>query len=347
MSVLFRRLMAIALGLGLLLAALIAVRAPAHAQAPATQERDVRFVLDFISLGRHAPWYVALGKGYFKEEGLNVTIMPSKGTADAIRAVVSGLADIGFIDVPSLVASGSAGSAIKIVAVNYQKPPYCVFSLDPGANITEPKQMAGLEFGSSTASFLPKIMQAFMEMNGVDSKTLKVVNIEGAARVPMLAARKVAAIDQFIMGEPAIRRAVTDATPKCLFLGDYGLEIYSNSIGTSEDYLTKNPEVVKKFVHAALRGWQYTLSHPQESAQIQVQFVKALDPQIIAEEIAILKRVAVTPEVEKSGYGTVSLERMKKTVDFINNNIDVPGEKLTAEQIYRPGFLPAEPVLPK
>src|SRR5262250_2818347 len=114
-------------------------------QSPAAQaqERDVKFVLDFISLGRHAPWYVALGKGYFKEEGLNVTITPSKGTADAIRSVVSGLADIGFIDVPSLVASGAAGGAVKIVAVNYQKPPYCVFSLDPGANITEPKQMAG------------------------------------------------------------------------------------------------------------------------------------------------------------------------------------------------------------
>ena len=228
--------------------------------AARAEDRDVKFILDFISLGRHAPWYVALGKGYFKEEGLNVSIMPSKGTADAIRAVVSGIADIGFIDIPSLVASGSAGGAIKIVAVNYQKPPYCVFTLDPGANVTEPKQLANLEFGSSTSSFLPRIVQAFMEMNGVDSKTLKVVNIDGAARVPMLAARKIPSIDQFIMSEPAIRRAVTDAKPKCLFLGDFGLDIYSNSIGTTEEYLTKNPDVVKKFVRAALRGWQYALA---------------------------------------------------------------------------------------
>src|SRR5215204_5034111 len=89
------------------------------------QERDVKFVLDFISLGRHAPWYVALAKGYYKEEGLNVTILPSKGTADAIRSVVTGVAEIGFIDVPSLVASGSGGKGIRIVAANYQKPPYC------------------------------------------------------------------------------------------------------------------------------------------------------------------------------------------------------------------------------
>ena len=121
--------------------------------AAQAQERDLKFVLDFISLGRHAPWYVALGKGYFKDEGLNVTIMPSKGTADAIRTVATGGAELGFIDIPSLVASGSAGSAVKIVAANYQKPPYCIFTLNPGANVTEPKQMAGLELGSSTASF--------------------------------------------------------------------------------------------------------------------------------------------------------------------------------------------------
>ena len=100
--------------------------------AAQAQERDVKFVLDFISLGRHAPWYVALGKGYFKDEGLNVTIMPSKGTADAIRTVATGGAELGFIDIPSLVASGSAGSAVKIVAANYQKPPYCIFTLESG-----------------------------------------------------------------------------------------------------------------------------------------------------------------------------------------------------------------------
>ena len=72
---------------------------PTAAQA---QERDLKFVLDFISLGRHAPWYVALGKGYFKDEGLNVTIMPSKGTADAIRTVATGGAELGYgIKLPS------------------------------------------------------------------------------------------------------------------------------------------------------------------------------------------------------------------------------------------------------
>lgn len=331
----FKRLLAAALGAACLMSA------TAQAQA-----QDVKFILDFISLGRHAPWYVALGKGYFKDEGLNVTILPSKGTADAIRSVATGTTELGFIDIPSLVAAGSAGATVKIVAVNYQKPPYCIFSLNPGANIDSAKKLLNLELGSSSASFVPKIWAAIMEMNGIDSKTMKVVNIDGAARVPMLASRKVPAIDQFIMGEPSIRRAVPDAKPVCLFAGDLGLEIYANSIGVNEDYLKKNPEVVKKFVRAALRGWKDALANPKEAAQIQVQHVKALDPQIIVEEIEILRRIAVTPEVQKNGLGYVTMARMRNTVDFINKNIEVPGSKLTAEQIYAPGYLPEKPILP-
>ncbi len=329
-----KRLMAAAVALGL------------SASAAAAQERDVKFVLDFISLGRHAPWYVALGKGYFKEEGLNVTIMPSKGTADAIRTVVTGGAEFGFIDIPSLVAAGSAGSVVKIVAANYQKPPYCVFSIDNGANIDSAKKLEGLELGSSSASFMPKIWQAIMEMNGIDSKTMKIVNIDAPARVPMLASRKVQSIDLFLMSEPSIKRAITDGKPVCLFAGDLGLEIYANSIGVHEDFLKKDPEVVKKFVRAALRGWKYTFEHPEEAAQVELQYVKALDPKIIVEEIEILRRVAITPDVQKNGYGSMTLERMKTTVDFINSHIDVPGEKLTAEQIYAPGYLPATPITP-
>jgi NitT/TauT family transport system substrate-binding protein len=187
---------------------------------------------------------------------------------------------------------------------------------------------------------------AFMKMHGLDPATLKVVNIDGASRVPMLAARKVQAIDLFVMSEPAIRRAVKDAEPKCLLLGDYGLDIYSNSIGVKEEFLQKNPEVVRGFVRAALRGWKDALANPEEAAKLQVQFVKALDPQIIAEELTIVRRLAVVPDTEKNGFGAMNKDKMKRTVDFINNNVDVQGAKLSADDIIREGYLPKDPVRP-
>ena len=311
------------------------------------QDKEIKFALDFIPLGRHAPWYVALSKGYFKEEGLNVSILPTKGTADAVRYVESGLAEFGFIDIPSLVASGAAGSNIRIVGSVYQKPPYCVFSLNPGANVSSPKDMVGLEIGSSNASFMPRIYAAFMKMNNLDPSTLKIVNIDGSARVPMLVSKKVAAIDQFIMGEPSIKRAAGEGTQaKCLLLGDYGLDIYANSIGVREDFMKANPNVVKGFIRAAYRGWKDALANPAEAAKIQVQYLKALDPQIIEAEVQILRRITVTPEVTANGFGVMSLDKMRRTVQFINDNVDVTGTKLTAEGIMVQGYLPSPAIKP-
>jgi NitT/TauT family transport system substrate-binding protein len=313
--------------------------------APA-QERKITFTLDFIALGRHAAWYVPITKGYYKQEGLDVTVVPSKGTADAIKNVDSGVAQIGFIDVPSLVAAGGAAAAVKMVAVNYQKPPYCVFSLNPGANVTSPKDMVGLEFGSSTASFMPRIAMAFMKMHGLDSSTLRVVNIDGAARVPMLAARKVQSIDQFVMSEPGIRRAVKDAEAKCMLFGDHGLDIYSNGIGVREDFLQQNPDAVRGFIRAALRGWKDAMSNPEEAAKIQVQFVKALDPGLIVDELRIVRRLAVTPDTEKEGLGAMNRAKMARSVEFMNTNVEISGRKLTVDDIFRPGYLPNPPIRP-
>src|SRR5260370_250251 len=64
---------------------------------------DITFALDFIILGRHAPFFAALENGYYKEEGLNVKFIPTKGTSDTIQNVESGVSQLGFIDVPSLV----------------------------------------------------------------------------------------------------------------------------------------------------------------------------------------------------------------------------------------------------
>ena len=108
-----------------------------QAQAQEKKLTDITFSLDFITLGRHAPFYVAIDKGYYKEEGLNVNIIQAKGTAQGIQNVESGIAQIGFTDIASLVVARAEGSTVKAVAVIYQKAPFCFFSLDPGANVTK------------------------------------------------------------------------------------------------------------------------------------------------------------------------------------------------------------------
>jgi NitT/TauT family transport system substrate-binding protein len=315
---------------------------PARAQ----KLTDITFSLDFIVLGRHAPFYVAIEKGFYKEEGLNVSIIPAKGTAAAIQNVESKVAQLGFIDVPSLVIGRAGGSTVKVVSVIYQKAPFTIFSLDPGANVTSLKDMEGLTIGSHSGSFLSNIMRAMMRKNGLDPSKLDVINIEPSARVAMLAARKVPSVDFYIISKPGIERAVEGAKVRALLLSDFGLDLYSNGIGATEEFLKENPDTVKKFVRATLRGYQYSFKHPAEAATLQRKTAKALQEDITVEELKIVEELTVTPDVKQNGLGWFSPERMKSSTDWMVENGGFPKEKAPKpEEVYATGFLPEKPIM--
>lgn len=310
--------------------------------------KNVTFSLDFIPLGRHAPWYVGVEKGFYKAEGLNVKIITSKGSSAVIQAVESGLADIGFVDVPGVAFGRAGGSTIKVVAVNYQKAPYAIFSLDTGANVTTAKQLEGLVLGSGAGSFTPKVIQGFMAQKGLDPTKLKIANVAPPARASMLLSGKVPAIDFFVMSGVglSIGAKKAGANLRTYLLGDNGLSLYSNGIGAKESYIKANPDVMKKFVRASLKAWQFTLRNPSESAKMQIRHIKALKEDIIVKEIAIIGNLAVTEDTKKHGLGWFSKAKMRESLDFVRQYAPPKGTLPAVEDIYLEGFLPSQPVLP-
>ncbi len=317
------------------------------AQAQDKKLTDITFSLDFITLGRHAPFYVAIDKGFYKAEGLNVKVIPAKGTAQAIQNVESGIAQIGFTDIASLVVARAEGSTVRVVSVIYQKAPFCFFSLDPGADVTSLKQFEGLTVGSNTGSYISNIARAMMRKNGLDPSKLKVESIEPSARIAMLATHKVPAIDFFIITKPAVERAVKDAKVVTFLFADHGLDLYSNGIGAKESYLKEHPDIVKGFVRATLKGYQYAFKHPEEAADIIQKYAKALNKDITLKELQIVKDLVVTPDTEKNGLGSFTLARMKSSVDWMAENGGFAKEKAPkVEDVYATGFLPKNPILP-
>ena len=87
--------------------------------AAGAQERKITFTLDFIALGRHAPWYVPIAKGYYKHEGLDVTVYPLEGHRGPIKNVDRRGADR-LLDVRAWSRAARRRGGQE-VAVNYQK----------------------------------------------------------------------------------------------------------------------------------------------------------------------------------------------------------------------------------
>jgi len=323
-----------------------ALPAPAAAQTPALTK--VVFSLDFIPLGRHAPWYAALAEGYFKDEGLDVSIIPSQGTAQVIQAVESGTANIGFVDVPSVVIARANGSKLKMVAVNYQKAPYAIFSLSTGANVTQAKQLEGLTLGSGAGSFTPKVIQGFMAQKGLDPSKLTISNVAPPARATTLLSGNVPAIEFFVMAKPGLEAGAKTANAelRTFLLADHGLELYANGIAATDDYIAKNADVLKRFTRAALKGWKFALANPEKAAADQIKYVPSLKPDVIVAEIKVVAGLAITPDTKQHGFGWFDPNKMQANIDFVSKYVGISGTAPKAADISATGFLPSPPVMP-
>lgn len=330
------------------LAAIIVASATLPAVAQTKPLTKVVFTLDFIPLGRHAPWYAAIAEGFYKEEGLDVSIIAGQGGAKSIQAVASGTATLGFMGVPEVALARAGGANVRLVAVNYQKAPIAVFSLNPGANVTSVKQLQGLTLGSGSGSFTPKILAGFMAQNGLDPKSLTVVNIAPPARASALLTRNVPSIEFYVMSKPGLEAGAKGAGASLTTFvpGDHGLELYSNGIGVTDAYLAKNPEVVKGFVRASLKGWKFTLEHPDKAAEDEIKFIPTLKPEVIKAEIEIIRNLAVTPDVEKHGLGWFDPAKIKTNLDFVAKYIGINGTPPAATDLYATGYLPNPPIKP-
>ncbi len=338
-----------ALAAAFAVASVVAIRPDGAAAQGAPQTlTKVVFSLDFIPLGRHAPWYAAISEGLFKAEGLDVSIIPSQGGANVIQNVAAGTANLGFMGVPEVAIARSTGAKLKMVAVNYQKQPIAVFSLQSGANITTAKQLEGLTLGSGSGSFTPKILQGFMAGNGLNPSTLHVADIAPPARPGALITKKIPSIETFIMGKPGLEQAANDAHEKLqtFMPADHGLQLYSNGIGVTEEYLSQNPKVVRGFVRAALKGWKFALDNPAKAAQDELQFVQSLKPEVIAAELKIVRDLVVTPDTQQHGLGWFDPAQIKANVDFVAKYIGITGTPPAPADMYATGFLPDPPIKP-
>jgi NitT/TauT family transport system substrate-binding protein len=235
-----------------------------------------------------------------------------------------------------------------MVAVNYAKAPYAIFSLSTGANVTQPKQLEGLNLGSGAGSFTPKIIQGFMTQHGLDPTKLKISNVAPSARATTLLSGQIPAIEFFVMAKPALEAGARagNAELRTLLLADHGLDLYSNGIATTDDYLAKNPDVVKRFVRAALQGWKFALANPDKAASDEIKYVATLKTDAIVSEIKIVADLAVTADTRKNGLGWFDREKLKSNVDFVAKYIGVAGQAPTATDVYATGFLPTPPIAP-
>src|SRR5882762_9861827 len=179
---------------GLALISVLALAAIATTQAAGAQAKG-RFTLDWIPGSTHSAFFVALQKGYYKAEGLDVSIDRGKGSAEVVRQLAAGTYDMGFPDINVVMDFDSKNpeQAFPVLLSGYEEAPAALIFLK-SSGITEPKQLNGKKLGSAANDSTFKLLPLFAKQTGMDLATLQIQNIEPSLREVLLAQGKVDAI---------------------------------------------------------------------------------------------------------------------------------------------------------
>lgn len=328
------RRMAMALALGGAFA--LATPLGASAQTP------VKFTLDWVFQGPTSPFLVALDKGYYKAEGLDVTMDPGQGSAGAVQRVATGAYDIGFADVNSLIEYNvkAPGKEILCVFMAYDFPPFGVHALKK-SGIAKPADLAGKKLGAPVFDASFRLFPAFAKKVGVDATSVNHVNLTPQLREQSLVQGTV----DFISGHyfssilDLKARGVKEADVVSFNYSDFKMDVYGNGIIVSPAFAAK-PEVVTGFLRATAKAWKEVAANPALGIAAARKRDPLIDEALETERLNMsLKMNVLTPFVKENGMGDVDPGRFARSVVDVAEAFGLPAAP-APDKVFSSKYLP-------
>jgi NitT/TauT family transport system substrate-binding protein len=315
----------------------------AVAASAAAAQTPIRFSLDFKYEGPSAPFLIGLDKGYYKAEGLDVTIDTAAGSLEPITRVASGTYDMGFGDINSLIKfrDQNPTAPIKAVFMVYNRPPFAVVARK-SRGVTMPKGLEGKKLGAPAADGAFAQWKIFVQANGIDASKVTIENVGFPVREPMLAAGQVDAITGFSFSSyiNLKDRGVPVDDIVVLLMADYGVNLYGNAVIVSPKFAAEHPGAVKGFLRAFLKGLKDTVKDPATAVDSVIKRNDVAKKDVELERLNMaLRDNVLTPEVKIDGFGGVEAERLDKAIDQIALTYEFKA-KPKGSDIFDSSFLP-------
>ena len=229
----------------LALTAAIAVALPLAAATAASAETNLKMMLNWKYQGPQGWFFLADDRGYFKAAGLNVTLDQGNGSGAPIVAVASGSYDVGFGDINALIelAAKKPDEAPIAVYVMYNRPPFTI-AVRSDSGIKTPKDLEGKTLGGAAGDGALKLFPAFCKNAKIDCSKINITNMQPSLREQMLMQKQVDGVFGYVNTIRFSAKLIgvdPDKDIRFINYGDYGMDLYSNSIVVSKKLVKDNP----------------------------------------------------------------------------------------------------------
>jgi NitT/TauT family transport system substrate-binding protein len=231
-------------------------------------EEAVTVRLKWFHQAQFAGFYVAKEKDFYQSAGLNVDIQPGGPDFPAIQMVTGGNEQFGVTGADQILIARSKGVPVVALAVIFRRNPFVLFSLAK-SGIKTPADYVGKNIGVKIGGNEELIYRAVLAKAGIDKAKLNEIPVK--FDITPLLAGTVDVWPGYLINEVLAAKEkgfdVNVVSPP-----DFGIDLYADTLFTTEKMLSEKPDVVRKFVTATLKGWSGAIAAPEEAAQITVRY---------------------------------------------------------------------------
>jgi len=289
----------------------------------------------------NAPFLLARQKGYFEQEGIDVTMSLSKNGTDAIRRVASNEFDFGFVDGSVLMRAAMLGgepSPVYLFTI-FDRSPACIVTWK-ASRIGKPADLAGKSVIATPGDGAFQMFPPFLRAAGVAPDAVRIVEASLEEREGAMFRHLgdgAIGFDSTIYYKLAGMGTKLDELD-FMYYADGGLELYSNGLAVSQRMLREPRERIAAVVRACARGWRDALRDPREAidalASVEPRADKATE---LARFEWIKSRQVLTPAVRASGLGVIDPARLRRLAAQVAGPGAAP---FAVERVFDTSFLP-------
>ncbi|MCY6485682.1 ABC transporter substrate-binding protein [Clostridium aestuarii] len=298
--------------------------------------KKITVVLDWVPNTNHTGLYVAKDKGYYAEEGLDVNIIqPSEGGSADLIAAKKGEFGISYQEQVTYARTAENPLPIKAIAAVIQHNT-SGFASPKEKNIISPKDFEGKTYGGWGSPSEEKILKAIMENNGADFSKLKMINLGSDDFFTVT--KKNVDFEWIFYGWTGIESELKGFPINYIELRklDKRMDYYTPVIIANEDTLKNNPELVKKFLKATTKGYEYCMEKPEEAAKILVKSVPEIDEKLA---VASQKYLADKYKADANKWGEMKEEVWNNYTKFLYEKGLIPKD-MDGKEAFTNEYLP-------
>jgi NitT/TauT family transport system substrate-binding protein len=295
------------------------------ALGPAAAAETVSVRLSYTPFAAHIPIYVAKAKGYYEQAGLDVQILPGRGSTFAAMTVGAAKEEFGVSDAAAVLAARAKGVPIIAVA-NLQQDNGVALVATEKSGVSKVEDLKGRNVGILPGSTTTIFLQALLKKHGLSMDDVSAVTWRPGTDLPMLLEGKIDA-EATVYNNEVITWRIEHPELKLRVwpMATLGFDTPGYALVTSEDLAKKKPQTVKAFTAATIKAMDYAVNNPEEAVEILIKGA----PELKAEVEAAKWKAMIPAAKNSSGSGGInrakwdSLNDILKTYSVIEEKVDL------------------------